>query len=222
MDLDGTSRHELLTISRLVRSRAARVAEDLNETVNKDRDRPGENCNPHEPSRRLPLARLLQTQDERAESRRNHPEEPTGTAEPGAHQTRMADRTLVQRALPRRLVGESVAKGRSQASAQRSGRVSATCRRPRVTSGMTACRRSPPGNVASTNGLDRSSRRPETLSMRSTSSRTCPAVRIVVVSSASPRRATNTWWQVFTCLRDTDSRDLLPHQRRPYWRGLGR
>ena len=62
----------------------------------------------------------------------------------------------------------------------------------RVTSGMTTCRRSPPGSDASTNGLERSRRRPEDLSICSTRCSTCSSVRIVEVSSARPLRATNT------------------------------
>src|SRR5450756_1203984 len=68
-----------------------------------------------------------------------------------------------------------------------------TAQSVRVTSGMATWSRSPPGSAASTNGLDRSSRRPETLSICSTRSRTWPWVSMVGVSSASPRRATNTW-----------------------------
>ncbi len=62
----------------------------------------------------------------------------------------------------------------------------------RVTSGITAWRRSPPGRDASTNGLLRSSRRPEILSMCSTRSRTWVSVRIVGVNSETPARATKT------------------------------
>ncbi len=46
---------------------------------------------------------------------------------------------------------------------------------------------------ASTNGLERSTRRPDDLSIRSTRSRTWSAVRIVVVSSGTPSRATKTF-----------------------------
>jgi hypothetical protein len=66
----------------------------------------------------------------------------------------------------------------------------AMCRR--VTSGMTTCSREPSGSIASTNGVLMSIRRPELRSIRSTRSASCPAPRIVVVSSDRPRRATNT------------------------------
>ena len=46
--------------------------------------------------------------------------------------------------------------------------------------------------MASTNGVLTSTRRPDVLSIRSTRSRTSAAVRIVVVSSCRPSRATNT------------------------------
>ena len=61
-----------------------------------------------------------------------------------------------------------------------------------VMSGMTTCRRLPSGSIASTNGEERSMRRPEDLSMRSTRSRISAAVKIVVVSSLRPRWATKT------------------------------
>ncbi len=48
----------------------------------------------------------------------------------------------------------------------------------RVMLGITTCRRDPSGSIASTNGVDRSIRRPEVRSIRSTSSSTCAAVRI--------------------------------------------
>ncbi len=67
-----------------------------------------------------------------------------------------------------------------------------TCQCSRDTSGITTCRREPSGRDASTNGDERSTRRPEDLSMRSTRSRTPSAVRIVGVSSLTPSRATNT------------------------------
>ena len=59
-------------------------------------------------------------------------------------------------------------------------------------SGITTCSREPSGSIASTNGVDRSTRRPEDFSIFSTRSRTSSAVRIVVVSSCTPRRAMNT------------------------------
>src|SRR3954451_9470579 len=62
----------------------------------------------------------------------------------------------------------------------------------RVMSGITTCRREPSGNIASTNGVDRSTRRPLDFSIFSTRSRTSPDDRMVVVSSLWPRRATNT------------------------------
>ena len=57
-------------------------------------------------------------------------------------------------------------------------------------SGITTCSREPSGKVASTNGEERSTRRPDDFSIRSTKSRTSSAVRIVLVSSAVPPRAT--------------------------------
>ncbi len=62
----------------------------------------------------------------------------------------------------------------------------------RVMSGIATCRREPSGSIASTNGVDRSTRRPEDLSIFSTRSRTSSPVRIVVVSSCTPRRAMKT------------------------------
>ena len=62
----------------------------------------------------------------------------------------------------------------------------------RVMSGIATCSRDPSGSIASTNGVDRSTRRPEDFSIFSTRSRTSSAVRIVVVSSCTPRRAMNT------------------------------
>ncbi len=67
-----------------------------------------------------------------------------------------------------------------------------TCQLSLVMSGMTTCRREPSWSVASTKGDERSTRRPELRSIRSTRSRTSSAVRIVVVSSATPPRATKT------------------------------
>ena len=67
-----------------------------------------------------------------------------------------------------------------------------TCQWSLVMSGMTTCRREPSKRVASTNGEERSTRLPELRSIRSTRSRTASAVRIVVVSSLMPPRATNT------------------------------
>ena len=68
--------------------------------------------------------------------------------------------------------------------------LTAQCRA--VMGGMTTWRRSPSGIWASTKGLDRSRRRPETRSMRSTSTRRSSSSRIVVVSSGLPERATKT------------------------------
>jgi len=62
----------------------------------------------------------------------------------------------------------------------------------RVMSGMTTCSRDPSGSIASTNGVLRSTRRPVLLSIFSTRSDTWAAVKIVVVSSDLPRRATKT------------------------------
>ena len=64
------------------------------------------------------------------------------------------------------------------------------CRR--VMSGMTTCSREPSGSIASTNGVERSTRRPDDLSIRSTRSCTWLPDRIVVVSSLRPRLATKT------------------------------
>ncbi len=63
----------------------------------------------------------------------------------------------------------------------------------RVMSGMTTCNRLPSGSVASTKGDDRSIRRPDDLSIRSTRSRTWSPVSTVLVSSGTPLRATKTW-----------------------------
>src|SRR6185312_15382449 len=62
----------------------------------------------------------------------------------------------------------------------------------RVMSGMTTCRRDPSGSAASTKGEDKSNRRPEDLSIRSTKSRTCCCVSVTDVSSDSPPLATYT------------------------------
>ncbi len=62
----------------------------------------------------------------------------------------------------------------------------------RVMSGMTTCSRVPSGSMASTNGVLRSTRRPDDFSIRSTRSLTWSCDRMVVVSSATPSRATNT------------------------------
>jgi len=61
-----------------------------------------------------------------------------------------------------------------------------------VMSGITTWRRDPSGNVASTNGDERSTRRPEDLSMRSTRSRTSSRVSTVLVNSDTPPLATKT------------------------------
>ena len=62
----------------------------------------------------------------------------------------------------------------------------------RVICGITTCSRDPSGNMASTNGVLKSMRRPDVRSIRSTRSATWSAVRITVVSSERPRRAMNT------------------------------
>ena len=62
----------------------------------------------------------------------------------------------------------------------------------RVMSGMTTCNRLPSVRTASTKGEERSTRRPDDLSMRSTRSRTWSWLSNVVVSSATPLRATKT------------------------------
>ena len=67
-----------------------------------------------------------------------------------------------------------------------------TAANPREMPSRTTCSRWPSGNIASTNGWLRSIRRPLDLSIRSTSSCTCAVVRMVVVSSCRPARATNT------------------------------
>jgi hypothetical protein len=59
-------------------------------------------------------------------------------------------------------------------------------------SGMATCSREPSGSIASTKGVDRSTRRPDDFSIFSTRSRTSSAVRTVVVSSCTPWRATKT------------------------------
>ena len=67
-----------------------------------------------------------------------------------------------------------------------------TALKPRLIPSSTTCRRCPDGSIASTNGVLTSTRRPDVLSIRSTRSRTSAVVRIVVVSSCRPSRATNT------------------------------
>ena len=67
-----------------------------------------------------------------------------------------------------------------------------TAEKPREMPSSTTCSRCPSGSIASTNGWDRSMRRPLDLSIRSTSSCTCAELRIVDVSSCRPARATNT------------------------------
>ena len=62
-----------------------------------------------------------------------------------------------------------------------------------VMSGMTTCSREPSGSWQSTKGWDKSSRRPEDLSMRSTSPATSAASSLMWVSSLWPPRAQNTW-----------------------------
>ena len=61
-------------------------------------------------------------------------------------------------------------------------------------SGITTCSREPSGSVASTNGGDRSTRRPDGLSIRSTRSRTSSAVRIVRGELGDRRRGRRTPW----------------------------
>ena len=60
----------------------------------------------------------------------------------------------------------------------------------RVTSGITACKRDPSGKDASTNGDERSKRRPEGFSMRSSRWLILSISRRRPVSSLSPDRAT--------------------------------
>jgi hypothetical protein len=61
-----------------------------------------------------------------------------------------------------------------------------------VTSGITTWRRLPSGSDASTKGEDKSTRRPDDCSMRSTRSRTSPSVSATEVSSGTPLRAMKT------------------------------
>jgi hypothetical protein len=67
-----------------------------------------------------------------------------------------------------------------------------TAEKPRAMPSSTTWRRCPSGSIASTNGWETSTRRPLDLSIRSTSSCTWAAVRIVEVSSCLPPRATKT------------------------------
>jgi hypothetical protein len=74
----------------------------------------------------------------------------------------------------------------------------------RVASGIATCSRLPSGSVASTNGCDRSMRRPVGFSIRSTRSRTRSAVSTVVVSSLRPPRAMKTLVGSLTQISSTD------------------
>ena len=67
-----------------------------------------------------------------------------------------------------------------------------TAEKPRLMPSSTTCSRWPSGSIASTNGWLMSIRRPLDLSIRSTSSCTCAAVSIRLVSSCRPLRATKT------------------------------
>ena len=67
-----------------------------------------------------------------------------------------------------------------------------TAEKPRLMPSSTTCSRCPSGSIASTNGCERSMRRPLDFSIRSTSSWTCAALSSVEVSSWRPARATNT------------------------------
>ena len=67
-----------------------------------------------------------------------------------------------------------------------------TALNPRLMPSSTTCSRWPSGSIASTNGWLRSMRRPELLSIRSTSSCTCAWVSTRLVSSWRPCRATKT------------------------------
>ena len=80
-----------------------------------------------------------------------------------------------------------------------------TAQCPEVMGGMTTWSLSPPGSWASTKGLDRSRRRPEARSIRSTRIRRCSSSRIVVVSSGRPERATKTRPGELTQISSMDS-----------------
>ena len=67
-----------------------------------------------------------------------------------------------------------------------------TAQLTRVMSGIATCSREPSSSIASTNGVEKSMRRPVLFSIRSTRSRTSSAVSTVVVSSLRPLRATKT------------------------------
>ena len=73
--------------------------------------------------------------------------------------------------------------------ARTTNRLTLTAQCSRVMSGMATCSRLPSGSIASTNGLLRSRRRPDTRSMRSTRARTCASSMTTVVSSLRPSRA---------------------------------
>jgi len=68
--------------------------------------------------------------------------------------------------------------------------LTAQCRR--VTSGITTCSREPSASDASTNGLDRSTRRPLARNISSTRSWTCSSLSTVPVRIGRPALATNT------------------------------
>ena len=73
---------------------------------------------------------------------------------------------------------------------------------------MTTWRRSPPASIASTKGLDRSSLRPEWCSILSTRARTSSSVRIRLVNSATPPRATNTREAALIHISSTDGSSI--------------
>ncbi len=87
-------------------------------------------------------------------------------------------------------VPSSTSSARDSAATTNLRTLTAMCRR--VISGMTTCRRDPSGRAASTNGSDKSMRRPDVRSIRSTNSYTWLGARIVVVNSVRPRLAMNT------------------------------
>ena len=74
-----------------------------------------------------------------------------------------------------------------------------------VMGGMTTWSRCPPASWASTKGLDRSRRRPEARSIRSTRTVRSSLSRIVVVSSGRPERATKTRPGALTQISSMDS-----------------
>src|SRR5699024_9694706 len=75
----------------------------------------------------------------------------------------------------------------------------------RVMSGSTTCRRDPSGSMASTNGWDRSTRRPDVRRIRSMRSSSSPTLSFVVVSWWTPSTAMKTSLGLFTQISSTRS-----------------